>query len=48
MSRAKNSAPRTVLTNDELARAALALIDEEGVEAFSFRKLSAVTPVFPL
>lgn len=45
MSRAKNSAPRTVLTNDELARAALALIDEEGVEAFSFRKLSAVTGV---
>ena len=45
MSRAKNSTPRTTLTNDELAQRALTLIDEEGVEAFSFRRLSAATGV---
>lgn len=45
MSRVKNSTSRTTLTNDELAQRALALIDEEGVEAFSFRRLSAATGV---
>lgn len=36
---------RKSLSNDELARAALAVVDREGVEALSFRKLSDETGV---
>lgn len=37
--------PKTALTNDELARAALAYMDEYGIDALSFRKLSEATGV---